>query len=95
MTENPPFGLALYEELKQLGHSSALFRKMSYAQIQQLKAASRDETLKLFQGSYYEVIQHIKRDTPAELALYLVEQAKAAERQQAACLLFMGMMIGG
>ena len=75
------FGLTLYEQLRRLHRGSIVTQRMKFADVQRLKSADRSETLRLFHGSSYETIQHIKQDSPHALAAYLVKQAEEAERQ--------------
>ena len=72
------FGGRLYSELKKLSGYNLITGMLDYKAIQQLKRADRETTLKLFSGSSYEVMQQIKAKEPEEVALYLVETARAA-----------------
>ena len=93
------FGRALYDELKRLGYGSIVTERLNYAQVQRLKAADRPEVIRLFRGSDYEAIQRIKEDSAADLASYLVERAREAERErgnhQLAAIVIMGMLLTG
>ncbi len=71
--ETGPFGLALCEELKAAGRLDVLTRRFDYAALQKLRAADREATVKLFQGSPYEVLQALKALAPAEVARYLIQ----------------------
>ena len=77
--DSRPFGFELYEELSSRGLSASVNGGMTYAQIQKFKMAERKEIVKLFSGrSSYATVQHVKEDTPSQLAEYLGEQGKQA-----------------
>ena len=76
--DGKPFGQRLYGELRQLTGYNLITGIMDYKAIQQLKVADRDDTLKLFRGSGYEVIQLLKTGEPEDVARYLVAKAKEA-----------------
>jgi hypothetical protein len=74
--EQQPYGGQLCEKLKELKRLDLITRKLSYDAIQQLKAADRAETLKLFRGSHYDFLQLIKTREPAEVAAHLLQKEK-------------------
>jgi hypothetical protein len=77
------FGALLCEELKKLNRFDLITSRCDYAAIQKLKAADREATVKLFQGSAYEVLQALKKLTPAEAARYLVDLHKTVANSAA------------
>ena len=77
--EGQTFGGRLYSELRQLSGYDLITGIMDYRAIQQLKASDRDDTLKLFRGSSYELIQLLKTAEPEDAARYLVAKAKEAK----------------
>ena len=78
--EGQTFGGRLYSELRQLSGYDLITGIMDYKAIQQLKASDRDDTVKLFRGSSYEMIHLLKTGEPEDAARYLV--AKAGEAKQ-------------
>ena len=88
-----PFGQALRDELRAPGRGDVITGKLSYAGVQELKAADREKTPRMFRGSGYEVVQRIERDSPAELARFLIAAAQQTSRD-AALAGEMGMMMG-
>ncbi len=72
------FGARLCEELKKFGRFDLITRRFDYGAIQRLKAADRDATVKLFQGSPYELLQMLKTLAPKEMALQLIQLHNAA-----------------
>jgi hypothetical protein len=89
--EQQPYGAQLCEKLKELKRLDLITRKLSYDAIQQLKAADRTETLKLFRGSHYDFLQLIKTSEPAEVAEQLLQKEK--ENSDAAIMIAMMMII--
>ena len=90
MTTTPEpdtYGAQLYAELRKLTGYDLLVRNFSYEAIQQLKQADRQQTLKLFQGSSYPVLQQIKTEDPASVAAYLLEQARLAQSNTTTAIL--------
>ena len=77
------FGGRLYSELRQLSGYDLITAIMDYKAIQQLKVSDRDDTLKLFRGSGYEVIQLLKTGEPEDVARYLVAKAAEAKKDDA------------
>jgi len=77
------FGSRLYSELRELSGYDLITGIMDYKAIQKLKIANREETLKLFQGSSYEVIQLLKRQEPEDVAKQLVANFHQANEQAA------------
>lgn len=75
------FGGRLYSEMRKQSGYDLITGIMNYKAIQQLKAADRDATLKLFGGSSYEVIQLLKNCEPEEAAQHLVAKAEEAKQQ--------------
>lgn len=73
--ETEPFGNRLLAELKAAQQFDFVIRKLNYDAIQKLKRADREETVKLFLGSSYDVLQVIKSKEPAEIAVYLAPPA--------------------
>jgi len=74
------FGGRFYSELRQLSGYDLITGIMDYKAIQQLKVSDRDDTLKLFRGSSYEVIQLLKTNEPEDAARYLVAKAEEAKQ---------------
>ena len=74
------FGGRLYSELRQLSGYDLITGIMDYKTIQQLKVSDRDDTLKMFRGSSYEVIQLLKTGEPEDAARYLVAKAEEAKK---------------
>jgi hypothetical protein len=72
------FGARLCEELKKFGRFDLITRRFDYGAIQRLKAADRDATVKLFQGSPYELLQMLKALAPNEAAQRLIQLHNAA-----------------
>jgi len=86
------FGALLYAELRRLSGYDFITEIMDYNAIQALKKADRESTLKLFQGSNYEVIQVLKTAEPEEAADYLVkkwEETRQASNIGAAAAIIM------
>ncbi|MEM8670042.1 MAG: hypothetical protein AAGG48_21120 [Planctomycetota bacterium] len=77
--EDTTFGGRLYSELRKLSGYNLVTGIMDYNAIQQLKAADREGTLKLFRGSSYEVIQLLKSKEPEEVAQHFVAKAEEAK----------------
>ena len=73
------FGGRLYSELRQISGYDLITGIMDYKAIQQLKVSDRADTLKLFRGSDYEVIQLLKTSEPEVAARYLVAKAEEAK----------------
>jgi hypothetical protein len=86
MSQIEPFGNRLLAELKAAQQFDFVISKLNYDAIQQLKRADRDETVKLFWGSSYDVLEVIKTKEPAEVAAYLAER-KAQDAEAAAAIL--------
>ena len=74
------FGGRLYSELRQLSGYDLITGIMDYKAIQQLKVSDRDDTLKLFRGSSYEVIQMLKTGEPEDVARHLVAKAEEVKK---------------
>ena len=74
------FGGRLYSELRKLSGYDLITGIMDYDAIQQLKVADRDDTLKLFRGSSYEVIQLLQTGEPEDAARHLVSKAGEAKQ---------------
>ena len=86
------YGERLYAELRRLSGYDFITEIMDYNAIQALKKADRESTLKLFQGSNYEVIQILKTAEPEEAADYLVkkwEETRQASNVGAAAVIIM------
>jgi hypothetical protein len=79
------FGGRLYSELRQLSGYDLITGIMDYKAIQQLKVSDRDDTLKLFRGSSYEVIQLLKTGEPEDAARYIVAKAEEAKKEDTDC----------
>lgn len=84
--ETEPFGSRLLAELKAAQQFDFVISKLNYEAIQKLKRADREETVKLFLGSSYDVLQMIKTKEPAEVAAYLAQQ-KAQDAEAAAAII--------
>jgi hypothetical protein len=95
--DNVKFGMALFEELKQIGGGSIITCKLKYADVQLLKDAGRSETLELLKGSSEEVILHVMHDSPKQLAVYLNGRAEEAEESSKLILdvIFAGVHLFG
>ena len=89
--ESGPFGAELLAELRRHRRLDLLTRKFSYNAIQALKQADRAETLRLFQGSSYALIQLIKTETPTKVAQAMVQSQK--DDGAAAAMIIMMSMI--
>ena len=90
------FGSLLLEALRWQAGGERIVGRLNYAQIQQLKAADRAGVQALFKGTTdYAAIQHIKRDSPEDLAEYLVRRATpdATGADTAAALIFLGFLL--
>ena len=68
----PTFGAQLIDALKR--RSTTVMGRFNYAQIQELKAASREDVALLFRGLGYHAVQRAKSDSPEELADYLAQR---------------------
>ena len=92
-----PFGLALLEALRWQAGGERIVGRLNYAEIQKLKAADRDAVRALFRGTTdYAAIQHIKRDSPEDLAEYLARRAAVAARADgstAATIVLLGWLL--
>ena len=77
------FGGRLYSELRKLSGYDLITGIMDYKAIQQLKVSDRDDTLMMFRGSSYEVIQLLKAGEPEDAARYLVAKAEEAKKEEA------------
>ena len=91
--EGQTFGGRLYSELRQLSGYDLITGIMDYKAIQQLKASDRDDTVKLFRGSSYEVIQLLKTGEPEDAAGYLVAKAEEAKKDDTDCGMAMVMIM--
>lgn len=91
--EGQTFGGRLYSELRQLSGYDLITGIMDYKAIQQLKASDRNDTLKLFRGSSYEVIQLLKTAEPEDAARDLVAKAKEARNDLEALNLIIMLLI--
>jgi hypothetical protein len=78
MNDEQPFGLQLYNGLREGGHLQLLTAQLNYADIQELKKADREDVIQLFRGYSYEFLQHLKNDSPDELARLIILKAEAA-----------------
>lgn len=84
MNDEQPFGLQLYNGLRESGHLELLTAQLNYADIQKLKKANREDVIKLFRGYPYAFLQHLKNDSPDELARLIILKAEAARADAAA-----------
>jgi|GEM_PF-1809671 len=84
MNDEQPFGLQLYNGLRESGHLELLTAQLNYADIQKLKKADREDVIKLFRGYPYAFLQHLKNDSPDELARLIILKAEAARAEAAA-----------
>lgn len=91
--EHVPFGRALFESLGRLHGGEILTRRMKYGDIQELKNAKREQTLGLFAGSSFEVLQRIKKDSPEELAEFRVNQADETDERTKKLLVFAAVLL--
>ena len=73
------FGERLYSEMRKQSGYNLITAIMNYNAIQQLKVSDRHDTLKLFSGSGYEIIQLLKNGEPEDVARRLVAAAKDAQ----------------
>lgn len=62
------YGKQLLEEVRGRGVLHVLTNRFGYDELQQLKQADRAETLALFQGDAFSVIQAIKTKSASEVA---------------------------
>ena len=83
--EGQTFGGLLYAELRKQSGYDVITGLMDYKAIQQLKASDRADTLKLFSGSSYEVLQLLKTCEPDDAARHLVAKAEEAKQQGTDC----------
>lgn len=90
-----PFGERLYDEIREQGLHFFITQRLDYAEIQELKAADRDEVAKMFRGSGYEIVQRLKTDEPEEFARFLAAEAEKSQQAAAvvAAIMIMGMAI--
>jgi hypothetical protein len=93
-----PVGLRLYEELVHEGGLSALTSRLSYAQIQALKAADREDLARIFHGSSYDFLQRLKRDPPERLAAHMLrtlelQRSQAGGTGDAGTFLLFGLLL--
>ena len=88
------FGGRLYSELRQLSGYDLITGIMDYKAIQQLKASDRNDTLKLFRGGSYKLIQLLKTAEPEDVARYLVAKAKEVTNDDTGLEVAILMMIG-
>jgi len=84
-------GLQLYEALKDQGGLSLVTSLLTYAQIQELKAADREGLVRLFRGSGYEMIQRLKREPADKLAARMVREMES--RQHHGTLVLFGIAL--
>jgi len=73
------FGNQLCEAFRAAGRLDFVTRRFNYNAIQRLKKADREQTLMLFQGTTWGVLQQLKSDSPQQVVEYFLEQ----ERRQA------------
>ena len=92
--EGKTFGGRFYSELRLLSGYDLITGIMDYKAIQQLKASDRDDTLKLFRGGSYELIQLLKTAEPEDAARYLVAKAKEVMNDDTGLEVAILMMIG-
>ncbi len=95
MSDAVPFGAQLYEALKQRGQGAVITGRMNYADVQELKAADREQTAQMFRGSSYEIVQHIRNDSPDELAELFVGYAEDAATAAGAIVFVGAVWISG
>jgi hypothetical protein len=89
------YGSRLYAELKRQGGVATVTALLNYAQIQELKAADREDIVRIFGGSSYDFIQRVKRDSPEELAQFMARMLEARQRQAALMMFGLALMAGG
>ncbi|MCA9107103.1 MAG: hypothetical protein KDA83_16915 [Planctomycetales bacterium] len=87
------FGARLYAELRKLSGYDLITGIMDYKAIQQLKAADREGTVKLFRGSSFEVTQLLRTAEPEEAARYFVTKATEAKQDSNDLLAAISLMI--
>ena len=78
MYDEQPFGLQIYNGLRESGHLEVLTAQLNYAGIQRLKQADREDVIKLFRGYPYAFLQRLKNDSPEELVKLIVLKAEVA-----------------
>jgi hypothetical protein len=91
----PGWGQSLLDALRREDGGSLVTGRLTYAQIQALKVADRDQAVRLFHGSDYELLQSIRRDAPEEVARRLASRARCAQHGNAALFVLMGLALGG
>ncbi len=74
------FGGRLYSELLHLTGYDLMTSMMNYKTIQQLKVSDRQDTLELFRGSSYEVMQLLETAEPEDVARYFTSKAEEAKK---------------
>ena len=77
-----PFGHRLVEALQKHGRRDVVTGRLNYAAIQELKSASRAQTVELFRGSSASIRQCIESNSPDEVAAYLVGFADGRESRE-------------
>lgn len=87
------YGGRLYSELRKLSGYNLITGIMDYKAIQQLKVASRDDTVKLFRGSSNEIIQILSTGEPEEAARFLVEKASELKNGDSGYMAVIALMI--
>ena len=78
MNDQQPFGLQLYNGLRESGHLEVLTAQLNYAGIQKLKNADREGVIELYRGHPYSFLQRLKNDSPEELVKLIVLKAEVA-----------------
>ncbi len=94
MNDEQPFGLQLYNGLRESGHLEVLTARLNYAGIQELKKGDREAVIKLFRGHPYSFQQRLKNDSPEDLVKLIVLRAEVASAagQQIVPLLILGSL---
>lgn len=73
------FGQELLHEIRERRLLHVLTNRFDYSEIQRLKRADRTETLAIFQGTEYAIIQALKSKAPKEV----VDMFQQAEETRA------------
>ena len=83
-----PFGLRLYEELRELGGLEPITATLNYADIQRLKAARREDLVEILRGSSDELMRHLAQDPPERFAARMIRSFEQRRAGNAMLVLF-------
>ena len=89
-TDAAPFGLQLYEALRQAGLMSLVTSRLSYAQIQELKQADREALGAVFPGASYAMRQRFKTQSVEQILVLLLAERQRSEMALMTVLFAMG-----